>query len=139
SRWRSGISCSETCHPERHAHVWPRVKGGILMGLLVLPVFNPPLEASHPTTGEVLARAFDALDRIADDYGLLHFTAFGDTRPVPEGYDGSPDDLDELLDELYGECDDWYDPAVGISAFRALVECIRANRSAARRLRSPKA
>ena len=72
-------------------------------------------------------------DKIARSAKLTPFTAFADNRPVPDDFDG---DLDELT-ELMGERTEWFDPAEGQAAMRALAGHIKASPKAAMRLDEP--
>jgi hypothetical protein len=101
------------------------------MSLGIYPVFEPKLRrAKFAALGEILAHNFEALERIADAADLTPFTAVADTREVPSDFDGSPEDLEDVL----GPWTDWFDPATGRAAIQALVNHIKSNPAAARRL-----
>ena len=105
------------------------------MSLGFYPVFNPPVpEAKFDGLGEVLASHFEVLDQLAEQHGLTRFTAYADTREVPEGFDGPPEDLAEAL----GPWEDWFSCEEGKTAFERLAELIDQNPDAARRLTSAK-
>jgi hypothetical protein len=105
------------------------------MGLVVYPVFRDPIPETKPrTSGEFLAYEFEALDRIADVYGLTRFTAFTNQREVPADFDGPPWELDELR----GPSEDWFSAADGHKTFTALARLIRADTEASSGLESPK-
>ena len=104
------------------------------MSMGIYPVFNPKLTgAKYGALGEALAANFRALDQIARAAKLTPFTAFADNRPVPEDFDGDPDELADAM----GEWTEWFDPAAGRAAVLALAERIRTSRGAAKRLEDP--
>ena len=101
------------------------------MSLGLYPVFEPKLPGTRlEALGEALAGNVGVLDRIARKAKLTPITAFADNRPVPDDFDGDPDDLAEVL----GPWTEWFDPADGRVAFAALADHIRANPKAASRL-----
>jgi hypothetical protein len=101
------------------------------MSLGIYPVFEPKLTATKfDSLGEVLAENFETLDSIAQSANLTELTAFADNRPIPDDFDGDPDELAELM----GEWTDWFDPAHGRAAIRALADHINASPKAAKRL-----
>jgi hypothetical protein len=94
------------------------------MSLGIHPVFDPKLHGIRfESLGEVLANNFEVLDDIAAANKLTPLTAFADTREVPDGFDGTPDDLEDTL----GPWTEWFDPAEGRSAIQALLDYINAN------------
>jgi hypothetical protein len=104
------------------------------MGLLVYPVYLgsvPPTQTR--TTGEFLAAEFPSLDVIAAEHGLTPITAFADPREVPDDFEGTPDELDDLL----GPCEDWFSPQEGSRALLDLAKLIRQRGEVAARLESP--
>jgi hypothetical protein len=104
------------------------------LGLIVFPVFRTPLLTEKPrTTGEFLAAESAALDRVAAAGGVPPLTAFADQRPVPDDFDGSPWELDEVL----GPCDDWFPAAAGRDALARLSRLIRERQDLAAELESP--
>jgi hypothetical protein len=104
------------------------------MSLGIYPVFQPKLKGTtFDALGEVLAANFETLDKIARTAKLTPFTAFADNRPVPEDFDGDPDELDEVM----GEWTEWFEAADGHAAMQALADHIRANAKAAKRLDEP--
>jgi hypothetical protein len=104
------------------------------MSLGIYPVFEPGLKGEKfDALGEALAANLEALNKIAGSAGLTPFSAFADNRPVPDNFDGDPDDLAEVL----GEWTEWFDPAEGRAAVRALADHIKANPKAAKRLDGP--
>jgi hypothetical protein len=101
------------------------------MSLGIYPVFEPKLTGTaFDALGEVLASNFEALDKIARSAKLTPFTAFADNRPVPDDFDGDPDELAAVL----GEWTEWFDPAEGREAMQALAGHIKTSPKAAKRL-----
>jgi hypothetical protein len=101
------------------------------MSLSVYPVFEVALRGGKfDALGEVLAHNFEALDKIAGAAKLKPFTAFADNRPIPEDFDGDPDELAAVM----GEWTEWFDAAAGRTAMQALADHIKANPNAAKRL-----
>jgi len=104
------------------------------MSLGIYPVFEAELKGTKfHALGEVLAANFEALDKIARSARLTPFTAFADNRPIPDDFDGDPDELAEVM----GEWTEWFDPAEGRSAMLALADHIKTNPKASRRLDEP--
>jgi hypothetical protein len=104
------------------------------MSLGIYPIFEPKLKGTEfDALGEILAANFEALDKIAQSAKLTPFTAFADNRPIPEDFDGDPDELAEVM----GEWTEWFDPAEGQAAMRALADHIKASPKAAKRLDEP--
>jgi hypothetical protein len=101
------------------------------MSLGIYPVFEPKLKgAKFDALGEALASNLEVLDTIARSAKLTLFTAFADNRPIPDEFDGDPDDLAEIM----GEWTEWFDPADGQTAMQALAEHIKNNPKAAKAL-----
>lgn len=106
------------------------------MSLGIYPVFHPPVsDASFDSHGEDLALEFEALDELAEEYEIPALSSFGDTREIPEDFEGGPDELDELL----GPCKEWFDCSQGIAAFESLARVILQNPDAAEALETPEA
>lgn len=104
------------------------------MSLGIYPVFEPKLKGiTFDALGEVLAANFEMIDDIARSARLTPFTAFADNRPIPDDFDGDPDELAEIL----GEWTEWFDPSEGRSAIAALIDHITANPEAAEQLDRP--
>ena len=75
------------------------------MGLGIYPCFKPRVPgAEFDSDGTFLLREYEFLDDIAGEMGLTPLSSFGDTRPVPDGFEGSPDDLREFR----GPWDEWF-------------------------------
>jgi hypothetical protein len=101
------------------------------MSLGIYPVFHPKLKGTaFKSIGEVLASNFETLDRIAHRAKLRPFTAFADTREIPDDFDGDPDELAEIM----GEWTEWFDPADGRVAIQALADYIKTNPKATKKL-----
>lgn len=94
------------------------------MGVGIFPVFYPDIQGvDFDTDGKVLAQSFETLDELAGNLGIRLFSSFSDNRPVPNGFDGDPD---ELL-EMNGEFDEWFSSAEGAAVASRLVQAIRSN------------
>jgi hypothetical protein len=91
--------------------------------MCLYPVFEHATRVSGKTTGEFLAAFVDELETAADTLGLTPLSAFADSRPVPEGFDGDPDELEELM----GPCQEWFEPADGQQAVAALLDGMEAD------------
>ena len=101
------------------------------MSLGIYPVFQSKLKGTKfDALGEVLAANFEALDKIARAAKLTPFTAFADNRPIPEDFDGDPDELAEVM----GEWTEWFDAAKGQAAMQALAHHVKASPKAAKQL-----
>jgi hypothetical protein len=81
----------------------------------------------------VLAVNLETLDKIARSAKLTSFTAFADNRPIPDDFDGDPDELAEVM----GEWTEWFDPTEGLAAMRALADHIKGSPKAGKRLDRP--
>ncbi len=104
------------------------------MSLGIYPVFQPKLKSTKfDAHGEVLAANFEVLDKIARSAKLTVFTAFADNRPIPEDFDGDPDELAEVM----GEWTEWFDAAKGQAAMQTLADHIKKSPKAAKRLDQP--
>jgi hypothetical protein len=96
----------------------------MVMSLGIYPEFELDLIGiSFESTGEALARNYDVLDRIADKAGIERFTAFSDNRNVPSNFDGSPEELNELLGPWF----EWFDARQGRRTMESLLTLIRTN------------
>jgi hypothetical protein len=98
------------------------VEGGASVGVAIYPVFKPTVdEASFDYDGgKLLARYFDKLDAVAEAVGAPAFTSFGDNRPIPEDFDGDPDDLGEAM----GPWDEWFPIDDGLRTVEGLISAI---------------
>lgn len=98
------------------------------MSLGLYAAFNPRVSSAAPPLGEILASNIETLDRIADERGLVRLSSFADTRDVPDGFDGSREDLEELV----GPWTDWFASADGARAVEALIPLLREDAEAHR-------
>ncbi len=104
------------------------------MGLGLYPVFKSTFtKPAFDALGEILLSHIDALDAIADEHGLVRLTAFANNREVPEGFEGPPDELDDLM----GKWDEWFPAFDGAAAFESLAAVIANDASVGKRLESP--
>jgi hypothetical protein len=101
------------------------------MSLLMVAIFERDVKLLAPkTSGEFLGRSFDMLDEIAIERGLAPLSSFADSREVPEGFSGTPDELDELL----GPCTEWHDGNSGAAALSQLAMLVSSDTKARARL-----
>ena len=108
----------------------PWVTGNI-MSMGIYPVFKPELDtAEFDGLGYVLLANLGTLNEIAESAKLTHITHYADNRPIPEDFEGDPDELAEIM----GEWTDWFDPNEGKRTVQALVDHLKASRRAAKRL-----
>ncbi len=104
------------------------------MSLGIYPVFEPKLVGTKfHGLGEVLIANIDALEGIAESVGLMPLTAFADNRPIPDDFDGDPEELDEIM----GEWTEWFEPSEGLAATQSLADYIKSNPEAAEQLDDP--
>ena len=91
------------------------------MSVGVFPVFNPRIKGVvFGRDGKSLAEAIDSLDAISCVGGLSPFSGFMDNRPVPDGFDGDPDELDERL----APWDEWFEIADGLRTIDGVLATI---------------
>ena len=77
------------------------------MSIGFCPVFEPAVVgAEFHSAGAELLRSVEVLDDLAAHAGVSSFTQFADMRDVPDDFDGSPEELEELL----GPWTDWFSP-----------------------------
>lgn len=109
-------------------------KGVTRMSLAIYPVFETDLKGTRfESSGEALAANFEALEKIAKSAKITPLTAFADNRPIPEDFDGDPDELDEVM----GECTEWFDSTLGQVSMQRLADYFKGNQKAAKRLEDP--
>lgn len=98
----------------------------------IYPIFNPDLAGVvFQLDGKALLRQLHPLDQIARSLGRLPLSSFTDSREVPEDFDGSPDELEELL----GPWDEWYAASGGLASAEQLASALRAHPTLAAGLR----
>jgi hypothetical protein len=91
------------------------------MGFGIYPVFNPKVpDAVFGVDGKLLAQYSVVLDRIARDNGMPAFSSFGDNRPVPDRFNGDPDELSEAL----GPWNEWFLVGDGLRVVEGLLAAI---------------
>ena len=91
------------------------------------PAFQPEVaNNAYGDEGKVLLREMEVLDELALEAGLAPLTAFADNRKTPEGFDGDPDELEELV----GPFDEWFQAADGLASVEGLLTFIQATKSA---------
>lgn len=66
--------------------------------------------------GIMTLKYYEILDDLAVEIGVTPLSGFGDNRMVPEGFDGTPDELDALL----GPSDAWFDASAALSSLQQL-------------------
>ncbi len=87
---------------------------------------HPPRPRNYDSDGKLLLAEYEGLDDVAAAHGLAPITSFGDTRPVPEDFEGDPDELAELL----GPWDDWFPIVDGLQCVEELALAIRSKATA---------
>lgn len=92
------------------------------MGYGVLPTFMPSRDDTELTSdGGLLAHVFDELEELAEELEVPPLSSFTDNRQPPDGFDGDPDDLLDLL----GPWDEWFPVELGISTFSRLADALQ--------------
>ena len=77
------------------------------MAIGLFPVFDSEVAgAEFQFEGTELLRSVEILDDLAGAAGVSSFTQFADMRDVPDSFDGSPEELEELL----GPWTEWFSP-----------------------------
>lgn len=84
---------------------------------LALVIVRPDAPAELLEGGEALLDALEDLDQAAAEAGLRAPGDFGDSREIPEDFDGDLDDLRELM----GPSTEWFDAAEAAAEFEALA------------------
>lgn len=97
------------------------------MGVGIYPIFRPSVSVEFDCDGKQLLREYEALDAIASSLNLSSFSGFGDDRDIPAEFDGSPEELEEML----GERNEWSSLDEGLQTIDGILEEIRSNPSAA--------
>jgi hypothetical protein len=89
------------------------------MGAAFWPYFDRKVRSTaYCDEGKVLLREIDALDAVAAESNIKLLSSYADNRPIPDGFDGDPDDLEELL----GPFEDWFEIKDGIETCEKLGE-----------------
>jgi hypothetical protein len=87
------------------------------------PVYDKSVpDAKFEADGRVLLEECSSLDDLANKLGLSPLSSFADRRPIPEGFDGEPWELDEIL----GEWKEWFSAADGLRTAARLIAAITA-------------
>ena len=93
------------------------------LDLTIYPVFDRELDLPElGGNGVFLAAALEQIDDFADDADLPGLSDWADTRDVPDDFDGTAAELDELL----GESTDWFEAAKGARSLDQLAAKIDA-------------
>ena len=101
------------------------------MAIGFYPVFDPEvIGAEFHSEGVELLRSVEILDDLAGEAGVSSFTQFADMRDVPDDFDGSPEELEELL----GEWTDWFSPDALRESCDAILPLIQSRHQLAKSL-----
>jgi hypothetical protein len=103
------------------------------MSICLYPVFEPSIDDHSESTGEFLGRYLDQLDVVAAAANLVALSTFTDSRPIPEGFDGPPWELDNVL----GTWDEWFDCRSGATAAGALAKALKQDSALLNLLETP--
>jgi hypothetical protein len=104
------------------------------MSTTILPVFKDHVPgADFDDLGEGLAYEFLTLDELALEHDLPRIADFADNREVPDDFDGTP----EELEELQGPWEEWFSCHEAHIAFTTLADFIANNPESASSLESP--
>ncbi|SKA93017.1 hypothetical protein SAMN02745166_02026 [Prosthecobacter debontii] len=82
------------------------------MSLGIIPVFLPELKTTKfnfDFDGSTTLDFAEELDELAGELGVASLADFSDCREAPEGYEGAPWELDEVL----GPWTDWFAATAG--------------------------
>jgi hypothetical protein len=105
------------------------------MGVGIFPVFKSKVpRATFNCDGKSLAREYERLDKLARKAKLKLFSSFRDTREIPDGFAGDPEDLEEIL----GPCEIWYSAEEGLTTIEGLIALLQ-NPKNAMKLGNPEA
>jgi hypothetical protein len=97
---------------------------GATMGVGIYPCFKPRIPgAEFACDGKILLREYDFLDDIAREKGFTPLSSFGDRRPVPEGFDGGPDELRQIL----GPWEEWFPVHNASQTVGGLINALSSN------------
>ena len=75
-------------------------------------------ESSSLEHGQLLIEELDAIDAIADENELRWLSSYADDRDIPEDFDGSPDDLADIL----GPNPIWHTPVEAADTIKRLAD-----------------
>ncbi|MFM7159583.1 MAG: hypothetical protein ACKO3P_04325, partial [Planctomycetaceae bacterium] len=80
------------------------------MALKIVAVFEPLVPDSAPRKWEIGAAVLDELtelEELADKFGVVRLSAFGDNRELPADFSGDPEELSRTLGPFSGwfRCD----------------------------------
>ncbi|MCP4405070.1 MAG: hypothetical protein GY801_48185 [bacterium] len=97
------------------------------MSLAMYPVFCPNIpDAVVEYDGTVLFRHYQTLDALAKQHDVRPLSSFGDNRKIPSDFDGTPNELDDLL----GEFTEWFPSQEGVAAVGQLLETLSSHQVA---------
>jgi len=90
----------------------------------IFPIFDKIIdEAIFKIDGKVLLREHQKLDEISVYLGLPRFSSFGDNREIPEGFDGTPDEFEEMIPPF----NEWFDVEKGLETVNLIIYGINNN------------
>jgi hypothetical protein len=91
------------------------------MSIGIDPVFKPGTNSNpFKSDGVFILDQLENLRNLATENGLKPIEEFGDNRPVPDDFDGDPDELQELL----GPWDEWFPVSQGLQTLDGLVRIL---------------
>jgi hypothetical protein len=89
------------------------------------PEFQPKVaNSAYGDEGKVLLSEMDVLSKLAVDAGVKLLMAFGDNREIPEGFDGDPDELEDLM----GPFDEWFPATEGLASVEGILALVRSTK-----------
>ena len=103
------------------------------MAFGIYPTFNPNFEHGYDAEGHDLLDEYEVLNEIAAERGITPITDFGDNRPVPDDWDGDPEELEEIR----GPWEEWFPAAEGVQCVEALLEALETDAATSQRLEHP--
>ena len=104
------------------------------MGVGVFPIFKSHSpSAKFDSDGKALLSELSMFDEFANSYGLQSLGRFLDNRPVPDDFEGDPDELDEIL----GDSDEWFPVVDGLQTVEALTAKLKTTPKAKSQFREP--
>lgn len=102
------------------------------MALKIVAVFEPLVPDSAPRKWEIGAAVLDELtelEELADKFGVVRLSAFGDNRELPADFSGDPEELSRTLGPFSG----WFRCESGRQAVTGLLNAVAKNRREAGR------